>query len=334
MFGDLDPKEFEDTAQSVVEACENAEGIAAKAGVLAEAGLIGVSAPEEVGGLGLPLDFAVPVVAAAGAGLLGFPLIEAMVLSRALAKVDPVRAKAITNGKTVATIAWQGKAEEGVVGNAPMATEAGEVLVFKADGSAVLTAFGNEVVAEAVPAFDVDAPEARVRLAGAVEGVKLSASIVDQMRADATILRTALVRGSAEKCLTLAVDYAQDRSQFGKPLSANQVIRHRLSRDKLAVETMRAALSRALGPVAGGDAALARETAWLSSARAGITVAESAIQVFGGMGFTWEVPLHRHLRQMRAQAGYGKAAQGVEELGARVISSRNNEWYGDLAHVV
>jgi alkylation response protein AidB-like acyl-CoA dehydrogenase len=147
------------------------------------------------------------------------------------------------------------------------------------------------------------------------------------------ILRSAFVRGSAQTCLELAADYAQDRSQFGKPLSANQVLRHRLSRDALAVETMKNSLIRALR-AEGEERALAVETAWLGAAKAGVGVAESAIQVFGGMGFTWEVPLHRHLRQMRTQAVYGAAAEGVEALGDRLISSRPNAWYKEIAHVV
>ncbi|WP_238364644.1 acyl-CoA dehydrogenase [Mesobacterium pallidum] len=334
MFDDLDPKEFEDTARTVVEGCADLADASARAAMLGEAGLIGVSAPESVGGLALPLDFAVPVVAAAGAGLLGFPLIESMVLAKALAGVNDALAGEIAAGETVATIAWVGVAEDGVVGGAPMAAEAARVLVFRADGSAVLAPLGNGVTAEVTAPLDVDAPEARITLNGPVEGIVLSAEVVATLRADATLLRTGFVRGSAERCLSLAADYAQDRSQFGKPLSANQVIRHRLSRDRLAIETMRCGLTRALGPVPGGDAALARDTAWLSSAKAGIAVAESAIQVFGGMGFTWEVPLHRHLRQMRAQASYGAAAEGTEALGARVLAGRDNDWYGEIAHVV
>jgi alkylation response protein AidB-like acyl-CoA dehydrogenase len=333
MFDDLDPKEFEDTARTVIDACAAAETAKDRGQVLAEAGLIGVAAPEEVGGLSLPLDFAVPVVAAAGAGLLGYPLIEAVLLAKALAGVDDDLAGQIVRGDTVATIAWSGVLEDGVVGGAPMGLEADRVLIFRKDGSAVLAATGNAVQPEEIPALDVDAPEAAVRISGPAEGVELSIEIVEALRTGAMILRSAFVRGSAQTCLELAADYAQDRSQFGKPLSANQVLRHRLSRDALAVETMKNSLIRALR-AEGEERALAVETAWLGAAKAGVGVAESAIQVFGGMGFTWEVPLHRHLRQMRTQAVYGAAAEGVEALGDRLISSRPNAWYKEIAHVV
>lgn len=330
---DLDPKDFEETARAVMDASAGADA-EARGRLLAEAGLIGVAAPEALGGLGLPLDFAVPVMAAAGAGLLGFPLIEAMLLSRALAGVDAALAEAIVSGETVATIAWAGVAEEGVVGGAPMGEAADHVLIFGAEGGGVLARLGNGVRAEVSPTLDIETPEAQMVITGPLAGVALAPEIVAALRADAMILRSAFVRGAAEACLAQAVDYAQERRQFGKPLSANQVIRHRLARDKLATETMRNALARALTEVPGGEAALARETCWLATARAGIAVAESAIQVFGGMGFTWEVPLHRHLRQIRTQAQAGDVAGGLEALGHRLITTRENPWYGEIANVV
>ena len=333
MFDDLDPKEFEDTARVVVEACAAAETTKARATLLAEAGLIGVSAPEDAGGLGLPLNFAVPVAAAAGAGLLGFALIEAMVLSKALSAVDPDLAGKVMAGETVVTVAWTGVAEDGAVNGAPLVADADHVLIFRQDGSAVLAPVGGAVSVETTQALDVDAPEALVRLSGAVEGVELTAQQVADIQADATILRTAFVRGSSETCLSMAAEYAQERVQFGRPLSAYQVIRHRLSRDALAVETMRNSLARAVADV-DGDAVMARNAAWLGTVKAGITVAESAIQVFGGMGFTWDVPLHRHLRQMRAQAAYGAASDGLEMLGEQMLTTRNNEWYAEIENVL
>ncbi|MEQ5869059.1 acyl-CoA dehydrogenase [Sagittula sp. NFXS13] len=330
---DLDPKEFEDTARAVMEACAEAAP-SARATLLAEAGLIGVAAPETVGGLGLPLEFAVPVVAAAGEGLLCFPLMEAMLVARALAEFDAAEAEAVITGETTVTIAWQGVAEDGVVGAAPMGETVDRVVIFRADGSAVLARIGATVASRRGATLDTETPEARFILTGQPEGIELSVDAVATLCSDAMVLRSAFVRGSAETCLTLAVEYAQDRSQFGKPLSANQVIRHRLSRDKLATETMRNALARALTEVPGGDVHLAREACWLATARAGIAVAESAIQVFGGMGFTWEVPLHRHLRQMRTQAQAGGVAEKTEALGQRLIGASTNAWYGEIANVV
>jgi alkylation response protein AidB-like acyl-CoA dehydrogenase len=330
---DLDPKEFENTARSVIATCTDAEGTQARARLLAEAGLLGVLAPESVGGLGLPMRFAVPIASAASAGLLGFPLIESLLLGKALSGIDPTTATVICAGETVATIAWTGVAEAGIVSGAPLAHEAAHVLVFRADGSAVLTAMGEGATVEAVSDFDLESPEATIRLTGTPRGVEINAATVADLRSQAQVLRAALVLGSASQCLAMAMDYAQDRVQFGKPLSASQVLRHRMSRDALAVETLRSGIARVLKEPAEG-AAMAREAAWLWAAEAGPSVAESAIQLFGGMGFTWEVPLHRHLRKMQSQAIQGAAGDGIEALGAALIAGNDNCWYKEIPDVV
>ena len=79
---------------------------------------------------------------------------------------------------------------------------------------------------------------------------------------------------------------------------------------------------------------MARRAAWLGAARMGPACAESAIQVFGGMGFTWEVPLHRHLRQMRTLAIQGQAAASVSALAETLISGSSNQWYEEVPDVV
>lgn len=329
MHDDLDPRDFEDTAKAVVETCAANDTAAGRAHLLAEAGLLSVTAPESVGGLGLPLDFAVPICAASGAGLLGFPIVEALLLTKALATIDPEIASAIASGDKVATIAWHGVAEDGVVGGAPMAGSADVVLISRGDGSAVLAPHGNAVQADDAAAFDVDAPDALVRLSGPLNGTAVDRATMRSIKAEAKLLRSAYIQGAASQCLTIAADYAQERVQFGKPLSANQVLRHRLSRDALAVETMKNGLVRALAAT-DDKAEMARDALWLDAAKTGPAVAESAIQVFGGMGFTWEVPLHRYLRQMRAQADYGAALDGLDAFAHHLMNTSDNSWYGDI----
>ncbi|MDN2581194.1 acyl-CoA dehydrogenase family protein [Aquibium sp. ELW1220] len=332
MTDEIDPKDFEDTARAVVEACAKASDGRARARLLAEAGLFGVIAPEEAGGLGLSLRHAVPVVAAAGSGLLAYPLIEAMVLARALAGVDAAEAGRILSGESLATIAWSGVAEDGLVGHAPLAEEADRILIFRADGGAVLAAASNVVRVEpSSDRWDVDLPSAPVRTDGPVTGIELGAEAVRALRADADLLRAAHILGSASHCLSLAIGHAQGREQFGRPLSSYQVLRHKMSRDALVTETIRNGIARALSAHR-EDADLVREAAWLNAARSGPAVAENAIQIFGGMGFTWEVPLHRHLRQMRAQGSYGAAADLLERFGQALIASSSNEWYREENH--
>ncbi|MCC6000800.1 MAG: acyl-CoA dehydrogenase [Pararhodobacter sp.] len=331
MADDLDPSEFEETARAAMAACAGTADPAARGRLLAEAGLLGVIAPEAVGGLDLPIRFALPVVKAAGAGLLGYPLIEALLLARHLAPVDPALAGAIVEGRTLASIAWTGCAEDRSVNGLPMGERADPVLVFLRDGGAGLLSRGQGCHALASTGLDIDLPDSTLVLSGAKPRMVLDAAAVAALRADAALLRAGFIEGAAAQCLALAADYAQERVQFGKPLSANQVLRHRLSRDALAVETIRAGLARALAEPAEG-AAIAREAVWLCAAQTGPAIAESAIQVFGGMGFTWDVPLHRHLRQMQAQATRGTAIEGIDALAEALLADTENEWYGDLAY--
>lgn len=331
MADGLDPKEFEETARATMVACAETDDTGARGRLLAEAGLLGVIAPEAVGGLALPIRFAVPVVQAAGAGLLGYPVIEALLLARHLAPVAPDLAAAIVEGRTLATIAWTGLAEDGTVGGIPMGEYATQVLVFGADGRAGLIRVDTASRWLQGTGLDVDVPDSTLVLGSDALHPVLDAPAVAALRADAAILRAAFILGSAAQCLSLAADHAQQRVQFDKPLSANQVLRHRLSRDALAVETLRAGLNRALTePVEG--AAMAREAVWLSAAQNGPAVAESAIQVLGGMGYTWDVPLHRHLRQMQAQSVLGAAIAGLDALAEELLAGGSNEWYEGLAH--
>src|SRR3954470_18562875 len=104
----LSPDDFAATAARAIAACAG-RNARAQARCLADDGLLGVLACEDVGGLGLPLAFAVPVVTAASAGLLGFPLPESILVARLLQQQLPQVAEAVVSGSTCVTIAWAGQ---------------------------------------------------------------------------------------------------------------------------------------------------------------------------------------------------------------------------------
>lgn len=316
--GGLDPAEFADSAARAVAACAglDAAGIAAR---LAEDGLLGVLAPEDVGGLGLDLRFALPVLQAAGAGDLAFPLLETMLLARHLAPVAPAVAEAIAGGTARGTIAWAGTARAdltGTVGRAPMAEGVDWVLVRTPDGAALIA--GGDVTTTAMISLDETAAEHRVTLCGANPACRLDAAAWEALAEEALPLRAAAMLGASETCLALAVEHVTNRRQFGKPLVANQAMRHLLARQKLALEGMRGALTRATARP--GDA-VARRAAFLAAATHAPLIAEGAIQAHGGMGFTWEVPVHRHLRRIRALEAQGEAPRLREALAATLIDA-------------
>ena len=114
-------------------------------------------------------------------------------------------------------------------------------------------------------------------------------------------LRATDLLGGAQRCLDMAVGHARERIQFGRPIGSFQAIKHTCADMMVAVESARSAAYYA-GCVAaeGGDdlarvASLAK--AWCSEAY--FRCAADALQVHGGVGFTWEYDVHLHLKRAR-----------------------------------
>jgi hypothetical protein len=129
------------------------------------------------------------------------------------------------------------------------------------------------------------------------------------------LLTAALQVGHAAAALELAVAYAKERQQFGKPIGSFQAVKHicadMLVRSEVARAAVHAAACLSDGPdVVAAEAGAAGCTpgqmlersvagAKLLADEAAIANARASIQVHGGMGFTWEVPLHLHLKRAR-----------------------------------
>ena len=312
---------FAATAANAVAECA---GLAprARATCLAEAGLIGVLAAESAGGLALGLDHAVPVLHAAGAGLLGYPLLESMLLAAALG--GQAEAARIVLGEATATIAWAGRATlaggrlSGTVGRAPMADSADLILVLTGTGAALVGANAAGVTVRPGAGLDVEAPDCEVVLANATPLALLEADAVDAIEQGAQLLRAAAIGGAVETCLAAAVAYTSTRVQFGKALVSFQALRHAMSRQKLAAEHIGAAIARSLMRP---DDRLARAAAFAAATRFGAAAVESALQLHGGMGFTWDIPMHRHLRRIRSWEAQGDAPGLHRRLAAELLTA-------------
>lgn len=110
--------------------------------------------------------------------------------------------------------------------------------------------------------------------------------------------------GAAERALEMAVAYAKDRVQFGKPIGAFQAVQHLLADMLRHVELARAATERAAVALAEQDAR-AHEWALMAKAKAGDACVEAiaiGIQVHGGIGYTWEHDIHLYYRRARSNA--------------------------------
>jgi alkylation response protein AidB-like acyl-CoA dehydrogenase len=123
--------------------------------------------------------------------------------------------------------------------------------------------------------------------------------------------------GGAGRALELAVDYAKDRVQFGRPIGSFQAVKHRCADMLVDVEGMRSTTYWAAWCIGAGDpdASIAASTAKVWCSDASRRVMASALQVHGGIGFTWEHDLHLFLKRAQLdQLTFGDAAYHRERL--------------------
>ncbi len=297
-------------------------------GEISELGWPGVVIPEDDGGLGLgAIEFLViqeemgyalapsPLLSTVSAGLL---LVAAGTDEQRERWLDP-----LARGESRGTVAvWDERSGwspdhseiEPADGRlsatkiaVPDAPSADFLIIAGADGHHYLVEPDAEGV-EIVPEKSLD-PTRRlftVRLEqAAVE--PLHAGRSDQIaHAYATIV-TALAAenvGVAQRAMEMAVSYAKDRKQFDRPIGSYQAVSHRCAQMLLEVEGARS-LTLWAGWALDHEPATAGQAASMAKAYAsdaGFRVTASALQVHGGIGFTWEHDLHFFLKRAKANA--------------------------------
>jgi Acyl-CoA dehydrogenase, C-terminal domain len=161
---------------------------------------------------------------------------------------------------------------------------------------------------------------------------------VERHRDVAAVAYAAELLGLAQRALDMAVGYARDRVQFGRPIGSFQAVKHRCADMLVDVEGMRSAVYWAawcIGDSIGdgdGDrdrdatpadeASVAASTAKCWCSDAGNRVLASALQVHGGIGFTWDHDLHLYLKRAQLDGvSFGDAAFHRARL-ARLLRAR------------
>ncbi len=129
--------------------------------------------------------------------------------------------------------------------------------------------------------------------------------------------------GIAQRTLEMAVSYAKDRQQFGRPIGAYQAVSHRCAQMLLETENARSAV---YGAAWAADAEpdslpLAASIAKAYASDAGWRVPNASIQVHGGIGFTWEHDLHFFLKRGRSNAAiFGDSKWHRERVADAVLA--------------
>ncbi len=108
--------------------------------------------------------------------------------------------------------------------------------------------------------------------------------------------------GGAEALMEIARDYAVTRKAFGQPIGAFQAVKHRIAELYALVELARVNCIHAASREGQPDFVTAAAAARLSATEAYDTAARDCVQIHGGIGVTWEIGLHLHMRRARSLA--------------------------------
>ncbi|MGB8943086.1 MAG: acyl-CoA dehydrogenase family protein, partial [Streptomyces sp.] len=171
--------------------------------------------------------------------------------------------------------------------------------------------------------LDLTRPLATVAFEGArarAVGPESGPAVRRGLRAGAGLLASEQL-GLADWCLTETVRHTKERHQFNRPVGSFQALKHRLAQLWLEVVSLRAAARNAADTLAAGseDADVAAALAQAYASPATVHIAEEALQLHGGIGMTWEHPVHLYLKRAKADSiALGTVGRHREELASRV----------------
>lgn len=265
---------------------------------LTETGVFHLRLPEAEGGLGLGLAEAALVFEELGRACLPGPLV-ATHLAAGVADGPVTVVDATTTPLLVAHL-----------------EVSPSVLVLSGDGAQIAAASGATGTPVAQP---VDPLTPLHELAESPAGTAVAdADTTARWRREGAVLTAALQVGLAARLTELAVDYAKQREQFGRTIGSFQAVKHicadMLVRTELARASLHAAAVTCDEPSV-GDAARAVAGAKLLADEAATSNGRACVQVHGGMGFTWEVPVHFFLKRAWVHATeFGTADDHAEDL--------------------
>ena len=258
---------------------------------LRELGWLGVSVPEERGGGGLSFVDEAILFEEAGRALYAGPFLTTAVVLPALPEVDDN--------------AWSVELD----GLVPHLDTADMVL---RDDLSTVPADG-----ETLATVDESRPLGRLATADVTE-------VDDEFEPVRLRLLAALAAeavGVAQKALELGVAYVSDREQFGKKIGTYQAVSHPLADTYVETELARSLAYWAAWCVAEEDerTPVAVASAKSFAAESAVAACERAIQVHGGIGFTWEHVLHRYYKRAQWIDAFGGHAAKQRELVAAAL---------------
>ncbi len=293
---------------------------------MAHMGWMALLLPEAHDGLDLGLVEASLVAEEAGRQLVNLPWASSAVLLALWFKAAPEAAPAVLREALQAALAGE-RALHCVADTDAWWDHAGQcsdLVVVRGWHDASVPLQIALVDASALPARPALDPSLRQAPAasGALDWYTLDISAEARARARMAhrlVLAAELV-GVAQAALEMAADYAKERVQFGKPIGSYQAIKHQLANAWMGVDNARLSVWYAASALDGGlpDARFACAVADFTAIEGALQSTRTAVQVHGGMGFTWEHDAHLFLKRAQHLAtrlgGASRALTVVEDL--------------------
>ena len=285
---------------------------------LGEMGVLGIMIPEEYGGIGLGmLDLAV-VAEVLGYAAAPGPFLGHVLAALAIAEGGSTEQRErwlpkLATGECIATVAlgepgdrWQpdewrlqkGNALTGAKSGVLYPAQADVMVVGVAGGELMLVESGGKTVEVAsLPCLDVTRRIANITLNEA------SATPLDmpgdRLRDAGLILLAADAFGGGRRCVDMTVEYALTREQFGRVIAGFQALKHQLANMAVEIEPSRGLYWYAAHAFDAVPEDLAHSAAVAKAHIADryVSVGREATQAHGGIGYTWEYPLHIWLKR-------------------------------------
>jgi alkylation response protein AidB-like acyl-CoA dehydrogenase len=291
---------------------------------IAELGLTGIVLPEAHGGLGLNEVDAVLAAEECGRAALPLALFENVaVAGPLLAGLNPALASEwlpkVAAGE--ATVAFAHETNPFVID-----AEAANLLLME-QGGAVYAVPHDRAEISSVPSIDQSRRRGHVAWTPS-SGVKIGEGGVAAEQRELAFDRAALYTaadmiGAAQRMLDMAVGYAGERQQFGRPIGSFQAVKHLLADVQIRLIFARPVVYYAAYAIAHGlpDRALRVSHAKVAAADAALLAARRTLQTHGAIGYTWEYDLQLWMKRVWAdEASWGTSAWHRARIAGAVLA--------------
>ncbi len=290
---------------------------------MVEQGWTAVEVPEDRGGLGLGAVEVAVLLEEVGRHVAPAPFLSTLLAAGALARAGHADwADRLAAGEAIGCVAWSRPGRGGVRAASDSLTGRSDPVPFAPSADVAVVAAESD---DGPALFAVELGERRPRREPAMDMTRElgwlqfddtpaervgGADDVDAVLDRGAAFTSVEMLGGASRAMDMAVEYAKDRVQFGRPIGSFQAVKHRCADMLVDVEGMRSTAYWAAWCIGAqqDDVSVAASTAKIWCADASKRVMASSLQVHGGIGFTWEHDLHLFLKRAQLdQVSFGDA---------------------------